>query len=382
MHSNKLVFACACLGMLLFGISLITLGSIASGLEAKFQLDKISAGAIFSILPIGILIGSLLFGPFSDRYGYKVIFVLSCVSMLIGFQGIAYAASLNILKVCIFLFGLGGGMINGATNAVVADISAENKGANLSILGIFFALGALGMPSILGALEKQFSFGAIISSIGCLPFFAAVLFLVTKFPEPKQKDAIPFKQGLQLLKDPVLLLIGFFLFCQSSFEGVVNNWTTTFLHQKLTIANNKALYALSLYVVGMAAMRLLMGSVLRKVSSQKLLSVSFSFLLIGCLLLQVSSSYGVAVAGLISIGAGLAAGYPVMLGSIGNHYAALSATAFSVVLTIALLGNMTVNFVMGVVAEAYGIQYLTTITFVLSLMMIVLTLVINKKIKL
>ena len=288
MHSTKLVFACACLGMLLFGISLITLGSIATPLQEKFQLDNISAGGLFSILPFGILAGSLLFGPFSDRYGYKIIFVLSCVSMLAGFQGIAFASSLSLLKVCIFLFGLGGGVINGATNAVVADISKDNKGANLSLLGLFFAIGALGMPFILGILQKQFSFEMIVSSVGYLPLVAAVLFALTKFPDPKQKEEIPFRKGIQLLSDPALVLIGFFLFCQSSFEGIINNWTTTFLAQKLSVSSSNALYALSLYVVGMAVTRLMLGSVFRNVLSKNVLALSFGSLFVGCLLLQVS----------------------------------------------------------------------------------------------
>ena len=37
-----------------------------------------------------------------------------------------------------FLFGLGGGAINGATSALVSDISEKEKGANLSLLGVFF----------------------------------------------------------------------------------------------------------------------------------------------------------------------------------------------------------------------------------------------------
>ena len=150
-----MIFFCACLGMLLFGASLITLGSVAAPLREKFQLDAIASGTMFSILPIGILAGSLLFGPFSDRYGYKIILALSCLFIAGGFQGIAYSPSLGLLKLCIFLFGIGGGSINGAANAVVADISAKHKGANLSLLGVFFAIGALGMPFVLGALDEE-----------------------------------------------------------------------------------------------------------------------------------------------------------------------------------------------------------------------------------
>src|SRR5688572_29049768 len=143
MYKRNLVFAAACMGMLLFGISLVTLGSVAADLRSKFNLDEISSGALFSILPVGILAGSLLFGPICDKYGYKVLMIVACAGIFAGFEGIAFTTSLALLKICIFIFGLGGGIINGASNAAVADISTEAKGANLSLLGVFYGVGAL-----------------------------------------------------------------------------------------------------------------------------------------------------------------------------------------------------------------------------------------------
>ena len=55
MYNKKMVFWSACLGMLLFGIALITLGSIAPDLKEKLLLNDIAAGTLFSILPLGIL---------------------------------------------------------------------------------------------------------------------------------------------------------------------------------------------------------------------------------------------------------------------------------------------------------------------------------------
>ena len=382
MRSSRLIFICACLGMLLFGVSLITLGSVAPALRQKFLLDEIASGTLFSILPIGILMGSLLFGPFSDRYGYKMIFLLSCILIFTGFQGIAFASSITVLKICIFLFGLGGGAINGATNAVVADISENNKGANLSLLGVFFAAGALGMPSVLGLLETRFSVWSVVSAIGYIPLAAAVLYFFTQFPLPKQAKGNPFSKGMGLLKEKILLTIGFFLFCLSSFEAIINNWTTTYLIEELAVASDRALYALSLYVTGMAVMRLLLGSVFRNLPARKILLISFIFLLGGCLMLHTPENYGVAVSGLICIGVGLAAGFPVMLGFVGSLYAAVSGTAFSIVLTIALIGNMLINFTMGVIAGNYGVENLTTVAFALLSAMLMISLVILKKINL
>jgi FHS family glucose/mannose:H+ symporter-like MFS transporter len=85
--------------------------------------------------------------------------------------------------------------------------------------------------------------------------------------------------------------------------------------------------------------------------------------------------------GMICIGAGLAAGFPVMLGFVGDHFATVSGTAFSIVITIALAGNMAVNYLMGFLVGHYGLQHLTTLTFTLTAFMVLLSLVILKKIK-
>ncbi|MFZ1714577.1 MAG: MFS transporter [Saprospiraceae bacterium] len=376
---SKRVFISACLGMLLFGIGLITLGSVAIGLQEKFHLDKISSGTLFSILPLGILLGSLVFGPVCDRYGYKVFLVLSCFLMFIGFQGIAHAGTLCVLKICVFLFGFGGGAINGATNAVVSDISESHKAANLSLLGVFFALGALGMPLLLGILNKLYSFQSILSGVSILPVLIGTFILLTKYPEAKHSGQMSVRHSIKLIKEPLLLLIGFFLFCQSSFEGVINNWTTLYLSQQWLASESNALYGLSLFVVGMAVIRLLLGSVFRTISSARIMTVSFIMLGIGCLIILLAGSFAHAVIGLVVCGGGLAAGFPVMLAILGGRYAQLSGTAFGLVLTIALFGNMMMNYGMGWIAEAFGMQYYPAVLFALFALMAVLSYGVFKK---
>lgn len=379
MFNKKLVFWAACIGILLFGICLITLGSVVPDLKAKFKLDDISSGTLFSIMPIGILAGSLLFGPICDRYGYKLLLAISCVLMCIGFGGIAYANSLAALKFCIFFFGLGGGGINGATNAVVSDISTKNKGADLSTLGIFFGIGALGMPVILGVLKNRFNFQVILASVGVFTLLVAMFFILIKFPDPKQKQGFPLSKSLLLLKDKVILLIAFFLFCQSSFEAIINNWTTLFLVGQLGIRPSDALYALSLFVVGMTFMRILIGSILRNVSGSRIMIASLIMIFAGLILLKIGTSLTFANLGLILLGGGLSGGFPIMLGYVGDRYSDLSGTAFSFVLVIALIGNMLINYGMGLIAQNYGIHHLINVAFLELFAMIVLCFFIFNK---
>jgi len=379
MYKKRLVFWAACIGILFFGMAITTLGSVVPQLRIKFNLDDISAGTLFSILPFGILIGSLFFGPVCDRYGYRVLLAFTCFSMFIGFEGIAYAPSHLILKICVFLFGLGGGAINGATSALISDISEKDKGANLSLLGVFFALGALGMPFILGILEQSFNYEIIVSIVGVATFMMGIIFLLIKFPPPKHAEGLPVAKSLSLMKDEVLLLIAFFLFFQSAFEGIINNWTTTYLSGYLHILPERALYALSLFVVGMTVMRLLLGSVFRNTAAKEIWIISFSSLLLGLIFLSGAKSFYPAVVGLILIGAGLAAGFPIMLGFVGDRFKELSGTAFSIAFVIALIGNMIINYSMGFIVQNYGVKHLTTVGFVEFFIMAILCIAILKR---
>jgi fucose permease len=378
-YRRKLIFWSACAGMLLFGVALITLGSIASDLRGKFNLDDLSIGTLFSILPFGMLTGSFLFGPIADKYGYKILLSVSSLLLFAGFEGIAFATSKNLITIYIFLIGCGGGALNGATNAMVADISETDKGARLSLLGVFFGIGALGMPLVLGIMKYWFKFEIIMAVVGIITIIAGLFFLFIKFPPPKQSRDFSLRHSMKLFRDDILILIAFFLFFQSSFEGIINNWTTTYLIDQFSVTQSNALFALSSFVAGMVIMRLLTGSVFRTVSESRLLFSSFGLTLIGLVLLKTGAGFFTAVAGLLILGAGLAGGFPIMLGLVGNRYSKLSGTAFSLVLTVALLGNMLINYMMGMLAKSFGISHLITVAFAELIIMITLAVTILYK---
>jgi FHS family glucose/mannose:H+ symporter-like MFS transporter len=378
-YNRRVVFFAACAGMLLFGVSMITLGSVASDLREKLQLSELASGTLFSILPLGIIAGSFIFGPVADKHGYKILLVLSSLCLSAGFEGLAFTRSAGMLKLFILLIGIGGGAINGATNALVSDISVREKGANISLLGVFYGLGALGMPLVLGLLKSRISFEMIVSLVGVFTFFTGVYYLVIKFPPPKQARGVPLIHSLSLVKDKVLIAIAVFLCFQSGFEGIINNWTTTYLTDRLSVGHSSALYALSSFVAGMVIMRLLIGSIFRSLSSKKLLMISFFLILPGLILLKFALSFNISVAGLVLLGAGLSGGFPIMLGLVGSLYSELSGTAFSFVFFIALIGNTLINLLMGFVAQQFGIEHLITFALAETVIMILLaTIIVNK----
>lgn len=376
MYNRTRVFIAACAGLFLFGMTLITLGSILPELQVKFEQEGIKAGILTSILPIGILAGSLVFGPIVDRYGYKLLLIASVLISAFALIGLAYTNSLWLLYVCIFFTGFGGGIINGGTSALVSDISAEHKGASLSLLGVFFGLGALGMPLLLGLLHRHFHYAVILAAVGIFMILPVIYFIITKFPVPKQAQGFPLREGVKLLREPILLLAGFFLFFQSGIESLVNNWTTSFLQASLETSKEDALYALSFSLVGLTITRLLLGTLLKKLSSVLVLLVSLLLIIAGCGILYFTNTYPLAFTALVICGLGLSAGFPVMLGYLGQLYANLSGTAFSIALVIALAGNSIINYLFGQVA----IKWLPIAIISCVICMILLLILIRKKI--
>lgn len=377
-YNKKLAFAAACSGMLIFGMTIVTLGSLANELKTKFELSNYDSGTLFSILPIGLIIGSLIFGPVCDRYGYKYLMFAAALGIFIGFEGIAYSHNINMLRSFIFLFGVSGGVINGATNSIVVDLSDEHKGPNLSILGVFFGLGALGMPLILGMLINMVEPLQVLAALGWLTLILGIVYLFVKFPPAKTSQGGIRIEWNKLLV-PLLILISFFLFFQSSLESIITNWTTIYIGSRDLMSEKQALFALSFHMMGMVAMRIVTGTLMRNVSQVKILWICMVQLLAGVLLMQFGNSVFSVTAGLFLSGAGLSGGFPVMLGFVGHHFAALSGTAISFVFVVALIGNMLINYFTGIIIEQYGISNLALICYLEIIVMVLLFYIIVQK---
>jgi fucose permease len=353
---RRVLFAIACFGMLAFGIVLTTLGAVLPSVIQRFGIDTAAAGGLFLLMTFGILLGSLVFGPIVDRNGYKGMLLLATALIVLGLEGIAFAPSLAWLRVAVALVGFGGGIVNGGTNALVADISADGRTAGLSLLGVFFGVGAVGVPFVLGSLLGVFSHSAIIAVIGAFVLLPLLLTLVARFPAPKQAQGFPLAAAAGLARDPLLLLMGGMLFLESGMEITVGGWTATYFRQELHLGEQRALVYLALYWLGMMLGRLALGSVLRHAAPARVLLACIAVGFAGALLLVVGRDESLAALGVFLLGVGFAATFPVVLGFVGDRWAQLSGTAFSLVMVMALTGGMILPWLTGVLGTTYGLR--------------------------
>ncbi|MFA7033533.1 MAG: MFS transporter, partial [Bacteroidales bacterium] len=142
-QTNIKVLIAAFLGIFFFGMAFLVLGAVLPSLTELFSLTKGQESTLASCLPLGVLFGSLIFGPVIDRYGYKILLICATAIGIIGLELLAFTNSYPVIVVAVILIGLCSGMLNGSTSAIVSDVSSDKaRTSNLFILGLVYCLGA------------------------------------------------------------------------------------------------------------------------------------------------------------------------------------------------------------------------------------------------
>lgn len=348
-YSTKLVFMAACVGMSFFGVTMLSLGPILGPLNAVVE----GANALPSTMSIGIIIGTILFGPIVDKFGYKSLLILASICALAGVQGLANFADIKWLHCSIFSLGFGGGILNGLTNALVSDIYDDKKrGGRLGLLGAFYCVGAL-LWTLLNYFIPDFRIPLGAMSIVMVLFIVAFFFIA--FPQAKPQGSVSVKKSLGLLRYPALLLFAVVLFFQCAFEGTSGNFTVQYLNHMGGMDNATATLAMTCYTIGMMGGRLPLGRIMGKLKELGTLYLYLSVAFAGVILFYaLADSVVAAYVAMALIGFGAGATFPVVLNFIGGAFKDLSGTAFSIALFIGLCGQSIGNSFMGMQFDGMG----------------------------
>ncbi len=374
-----LVMASACAGIFVFGMVMAGLGSLLPSLFARIDFGKSEAGNLFFVMNLAMLVMSMVFGPIVDRFSYRV-FLMVC-SLLVGGSFFVFisASTYRSLVLAALLLGLGGGGLNGGSNALASDLYPERRSAALNTLGIFFGFGALAMPFLIGSLEKSLGLERILALAMLLSLVPFLLFLLLRFPEAKQAQGFPLGQAAKVIRHPLIWLCGFLLFFQSGNEFTVGGWVSSYLHEYWGLSKMTASFILAGYWAALMTGRLVSTRLVRLMRNEKLILVSALVSLTATGLLVLSPIVWLtSVAGVLA-GLGFAAIFPTTLALVGEAFPSLSGTSFGVVFVIALSGGMMAPWLAGKLAAASTLRTGLLVPFINSALIVFIALTIRKR---
>jgi SP family arabinose:H+ symporter-like MFS transporter len=113
----------AALGGFLFGFDTAVVSGTLEYLRSQFSLTPVMEGIVVSSALVGCMMGALLAGSLSDRFGRKASLVVSAVLFLVSAAGCAVPPDVGWLIVARWLGGLGIGMASMLSPMYIAEVS-------------------------------------------------------------------------------------------------------------------------------------------------------------------------------------------------------------------------------------------------------------------
>ena len=144
--STNFIYFFGALGGLLFGYDTGVISGAILFIEKQMHLGSWGQGIVVSGVLLGAMIGSLVIGPSSDRYGRRKLLLLSSIIFIIGGLGCAFASNALILILFRVVLGLAVGAASSMVPTYLAELSPAVKRGVVSSLfqvmvmtGIFLA---------------------------------------------------------------------------------------------------------------------------------------------------------------------------------------------------------------------------------------------------
>ncbi len=343
--------------MFVFGIVLAILGALFGlpQMRERIHADLAQQGDIFLMLYFGIFVSTIIVGPIIDTFGNKIVLTVSAASVVAGLLGFSVAGSFLVAMLAAFVLGFGGGGLNTAANALVADLYSENRGAMLNLLGVFFGFGALFIPLLAASITGHLSIRQLLLIGASLAAICTLAYLLLPFPRTREPAGFSIFASLRAAKYPAVMLFAFLLLCQSGNESAIGGWTSTYVGS-VGAPPRVATWILAAYWAGLMIGRVVSARVLARMRKERLVLISGIGSAIGTAVLIASPSLVTMTIGAVIVGLSFAAIYPTTLAIAADRYQRLAGTIFGLLFAVGLIGGMLFPWAIGHISEHYGVR--------------------------
>ena len=226
---TRIAAALACAGMLLVGWTGLLVPSLIRSIEPAFDQTDAGIGVFFFVNSVAYVSGSMLGGLLTERIGRRVVLPLAVTLIALGLAGMATVPTWESFLVLAIPFGLGAGAIDGGMNGLVLDLYPESRGRALNLLHLFFSLGALASPLVVGLLvEAGAAWQTVIIGTALAAVPIAILLVVADVPSGRHAHG-GATTGSRIGLSVPLIALAVAIACYVASEIGVSNWLVRFL---------------------------------------------------------------------------------------------------------------------------------------------------------
>ncbi len=142
---SLIVICCtAAIGGLLFGYDTGVIAGAILFIKKEFYLTIFQEQLIIAIISFGAIIGALIAGPLSDRFGRKTIVLASSILFILSSCMLAWSPNVNWLIIGRLIVGVAIGASSATAPLYIAELAPfPHRGALVSINQLFITIGIL-----------------------------------------------------------------------------------------------------------------------------------------------------------------------------------------------------------------------------------------------
>ena len=332
-------------------------------MQPTFGVALDSLGVLLTAAMLGGLIAAFMSGSLIGRFSIGPVLVGGMVFAGVGLLGYATAPVWAALLAVAFLTSIGKGAIDAGFNNFV---SSNYSSSQMNWLHACWGIGLTIAPTVVTvsvlSLEQGWQLSYVISGALALLLGLVILLTLPQWHLKKTKRGQPEAAGGRIpirltLRRPIVLMCILLLFIYGGIEIGTGQLANTLFVEARGISQENSSAWVSAYWGSFTLGRMLMGLLAMRIGDRWLLNVSFGISILGAMLLFINVSDLFSFVGLMGIGFGLAAIFPILISQtparVGIEHAA-NAIGFQV--GSAGLGGAVLSGAAGVFAENLGIE--------------------------
>ncbi|WP_118178386.1 MFS transporter [Paraburkholderia phosphatilytica] len=160
------------------GMDVAIMGFVAPPILHEWSISRPAFGLVMSSAPVGLVIGALLAGPSSDRFGRKAVLIASVFVFGVFTIATAFTNTPQSMALLRLLTGIGLGAAMPNSTTLLSEYSPQRKRALLiTIMFTGFNLGSALIGFVAGWLIPQFGWRSVLLFGGTMPLVLIPLYL-------------------------------------------------------------------------------------------------------------------------------------------------------------------------------------------------------------
>ena len=345
--SPRALYATACGCMAVFGVVTLLMGAL---LPTIGGLSYSQAATLGSLPFIGVLISTSMVGPFLDILGRKPIMAFSVVLVVVTIATMPLLHGFVPLGSAALIYGLAGGLLSPATNALVVDVRAKHRTSAINLLGAFHSLGSVSAPLLLAVLSPKLSVSGVLWLLCIMAVIPLVPILWLPFPPPAYAKANAL-QMLRVLRQRPVWLFALLMFFVVGQETCIFVWGSKIIQDALHLSPKLTNQAFAGFALSLGLGRLFAIGWLRWIGTRWTLFTSAIVSAVGALVGHSGASLPMMATGFVLMGLGMATISPTTIGLAGDYFPKEAGTVLSSIVAIGLVGGISLSRMAAVLGE-------------------------------